>query len=950
MTRKKSKIKKNKIKKEAAAATTSTTTSPTTTIWLMIARWFWQNIVSFWKAIIGRSAQNDILKPKTENTSTTGKTSSSGSVTKPQSKCHLRLQERVRTTQLCCNRSFPEPGITELVASYYKDLMVTDACRRMSYVIHELSDLRRVNSKHVQSLLAEVVDYTNYYVDHPLVIRGFLVLMVMGDFTQPKIRSELGLLTLHTVVTSTRKHLNEQAGDMITHIARSFDECVQTDNFENCLSKWNCKFIEGLLEHDILNLLLDVLPDQDVALQGFGGDVEDLLRDFIKILVIISIYLATHPEHAQAESLERVVGAVQAVREIDQPQSSNSPNFRSSYYLTIIMNQDSDSSWLLLGSTALAAATATGLILLQTDFASRLLLSPGRLQRQRRSWYAARWTQALSRAVQNMRVNHVTQSTNATGSVATTTQEDADQAELMGTDFVQTQAELEALLQKILATTTVKNVENDSATFQIARIGRDTKENVHGSRDYYVWIQQKDATSATLTYHQMSVTMFATCLADAMDRRVTSNTNLFVADGACGLGSRVISSLLNALVSQTNAATNNARIKSDSSNKTSLFSNIVNLQTPLWLVQLAVLVERRALSQTTLDKLLHGLCRLHALLHVSVHHDDGTTSDNNARRRRTVARTMVWMLPSAVVPILLAPLQRTFPDDRHVVCYAGCHQTIQAALRLQNHQASGTTEQDNNDALLLRWTDSVAATTPLTASLEQSASLMFPRYLSAMQGLSRVHASLVETWMACADAYLALKDDGLLEETSKSDLIEASAYLPYVCKLEFLFYGRVEHGTNAYWSLRSLLQYMTGTKSTEIAATVMDAAAKVLDDFTSTYGKLPAISDLSPNEQGAIQEVVFAHKLILIANKVLLDTCLPAEHWQLKQATRRGCSCCVLEAEVEEQMNDRATPAFNVFGDDDDGNAGRALVASAKSSTGYVDGKSMFAFDPSRFR
>ena len=577
-----------------------------------------------------------------------------------------------------------------------------------------------------------------------------------------------------------------------------------------------------------------------------------------------------------------------------------------------------DSPWLVLGSTALAAATAASLVLLQTDAVSRRLVSPTTLQNQRRSWYQRQWRLALESCVQAMRVAHVTSQ-----SQAVKDQAQANEAELLGTEFIKTQAELEVLLQNIMLT--AKTASNSSSTaYQIARIGRDTKEHEqHGSvsNEYYIWIQQQQlqTDNESTTLHQVPLSMFAACLAETMERRVTVDTFLFVADGACGVASHLVSRLLECLSEHA----------------------VINLQTPVWMVQLAVLMERRALSQATLDQLLLGLCRLQAMLHPATT-TAATTTTNTTTRRRT-ARTMAWIVPSSIVPIMLAPLQRVFPDDRHVVAYAGCHQTVQSALRLllQQH-SSATTPTSQPLSSLLQWQDSVvAATTPLSARLQQSASLMQPRYLQAMAGLSRQHASLVETWMACASAYLALKEDN--EKIPE-------AYLPYVCKLEFLYYGKLEHGSSAYWALRSLLQYMTGTKSTELSASVMEATAKVLAEFTDAYGKLPPITDLSPQEQGAMQEVVFCHKSILIANKVLVDTCLPAEHWQLKQASRKGCSCCVLEAEVEEQMNEAPlVRGLALNGDNNDGeDDGEDVVHSAKS--GYIDGTAMFAFDPSRFQ
>ena len=202
-----------------------------------------------------------------------------------------------------------------MVRSYYKDLVVVDAGERMTQIFYELSEMQMSDAE-TKLLLNEVTDYANYYVDHPLYISGLLMLLVMADFDDDKIQSELGYQTMSAIFESTRQHLDNQAGDLIVVVAQSFDDCVESERYDNCLSDWNVRYIEKLLELDIIELLFS-FPENDVQLVSFGPDIDAILQDYAKILMVLSIYLASHPEHVQAEQLDRLLGAVRTVMEAE---------------------------------------------------------------------------------------------------------------------------------------------------------------------------------------------------------------------------------------------------------------------------------------------------------------------------------------------------------------------------------------------------------------------------------------------------------------------------------------------------------------------------------------------------------------------------------------------------------------------------------------------------------
>merc|ERR1712238_423279 len=191
-------------------------------------------------------------------------------------------------------------------------------------------------------------------------------------------------------------------------------------------------------------------------------------------------------------------------------------------------------------------------------------------------------------------------------------------------------------------------------------------------------------------------------------------------------------------------------------------------------------------------------------------------------------------------------------------------------------------------------------------------------------------ARIVETWMSSVDAYFKLKQE---ESTN--------GYLPYCFKLSFLIgdpVGNFEYGTDSYWSLSSLLQYVTGCRTKAIPKGVMDAAKEWIKDFNQAQEVEQQQTDVSEYEREMIENCCFQHKQILIGNKTLLDTVLPKEHWTMKQASRAGCSCCGPDPYDEMEEEEEEEKIFDTGGS-----------RANNNNNNYVDGTTGFAFDPTRF-
>jgi hypothetical protein len=255
---------------------------------------------------------------------------------------------------------------------------------------------------------------------------------------------------------------------------------------------------------------------------------------------------------------------------------------------------------------------------------------------------------------------------------------------------------------------------------------------------------------------------------------------------------------------------------------------------------------------------------------------------------------------------------------------------------------------------LLQWNyhPSVSIGTPIHPSKLPNA---LPNFIEATRKLPLHLSSAVHAWMDSVDTFLQLKATSI--SSSKSGQLEK--YLPYVCKMSLLLSAdpcdantSPPPSQDRSYSLTSLLQYITGYhhKSRPLPPHVWEAA---VDFWRSSNGSTRAtVVSLCSTYQRAIEDCVFRHKSILIGDKTLPDTVLPAQHWTLKQASKKSsCACRAPENDDEEDdENNRttATTSSNPFAlpnaVTDNGNNG--LVQRRPK---FVDGKAGFAFDPTKF-
>ena len=267
----------------------------------------------------------------------------------------------------------------------------------------------------------------------------------------------------------------------------------------------------------------------------------------------------------------------------------------------------------------------------------------------------------------------------------------------------------------------------------------------------------------------------------------------------------------------------------------------------------------------------------------------------------------------AVTAPLLPILQQVFPCERHVFVYDGCINVVSRCL----------IERKLPEVEFRRsFPSAIRHTTPLHRSLTKQ----IPALADALRELPLQFADSTECWMTSVNAMLQLKENE-----------KANQYLPFVCRLQLL----LTQGTpeERHLALVNLLQFITGSRSRPLPeGAVQDAQDVVVAKF---YGSEPP--KLAIYLQRGVEDCVFRHKSILLGDKTLLDTVLPSKEWSLKAAKKiSGCSCCAPDDDDDDE-NDGASSEKLVT------RVLNEINTQMPKKSNYVDGKTKFAFDPSKF-
>jgi len=637
-----------------------------------------------------------------------------------------------------------------------------------------------------------------------------------------------------------------------------------------------------------------------------------------------------------------------------------------------------------------AAATAAlaltlSLPLLQMDAVSRHLLNPARLRtkRRRHQLYETDKTVEIQRLRGRAVVQQAADSAAAAAAAAAgvgSTKVSSAAAKMDGSTW-RYNPKSDRLATELLTTRTdydelVTQITNKTAASPyVVTIGRDEEtEETAGldKREIYLWLAFPPSTTSPSSSSsttdkgnikrewrrvQVPLVPFLTALSDAFDDQITSTALCFVSDASSGLAADVLHSVLD----EDGGA------------------GVAVVKEPSWMVTVGRIAQGNLVRRENLVRAVFGLCRLEAW---------------RVRDHVGSSRTVVFTLPGqSTTPTLLPLICQAFPHERHVFAYDTCFESVARGLMLRKTSvklsrlmlpsiggggggggeddgiAGGDSDSESDDGAAaiqmveaaLQMPQWVTSSSPIT----QLKSLR--KYDEALADLPFDQAGIVEAWMASIDAFLQLKAE---ERTNN--------YTPFVCRMGFLM-GRTGLGNLAAdrveelneLALVNLLQYVTGSRSRPLKEEVVIAAKKALAD-----AKAIAVADaesyqLKYDDRKLLEACCFLHHGILIGDKTLMDTVQPKKEWSLKAARKlQSCACCDPEEDEEGSDTgdmdvdktesrdggvgkiDMTVPGAFAMGLNKRPNAdttGASAPKQKKTTTRYVDGKTQFAFDPTKF-
>jgi len=344
------------------------------------------------------------------------------------------------------------------------------------------------------------------------------------------------------------------------------------------------------------------------------------------------------------------------------------------------------------------------------------------------------------------------------------------------------------------------------------------------------------------------------------------------------------------------------------------------IKEPIWMSMLAHIISQKLLSQSDLKNVMFGLCRLNAW---------------EIREQVRENRTVVFTLPGQnCTANLLPPLQAAFPCERHIFIYDGCIDSTARGMRLLrvNSHIQNMTNYDNCTPRKVSTRNPISQLSSVSNIAELLSSLQYHQ------------AGIVECWLSSVDAFLQLK------HTEKK-----TSYTPFVCRLGFLLsqVGKLGNGKvdQSDLALTNILQYITGSKSRALKSGVLDKAREILNeirDIDKNEGERYR-GIISESEMEVIEACAFSHKGILIENKTLMDTVQPQVEWSLKAAKKlTSCACCMPgQGDDEEDEDDDSIGKLEKKSSIEE--LSEKMSKSASKAPIYLDGKSTFAFDPTRF-
>ncbi len=479
----------------------------------------------------------------------------------------------------------------------------------------------------------------------------------------------------------------------------------------------------------------------------------------------------------------------------------------------------------------LAAAVVTiCLIALQTDFISRKILSPLRLYAKRRQDQLYKLDNSIADSILRIRT-HINQGNNFESKI-----------EKHITDVVLDDDSIQQLVDELIL-----HEKKDDGNVQCRSNGTAplivgvAKDLTIPKDQLYVYLaypepdkdqhQHKFEVNAQFRCNrrvQVPLIPFCTSLASAFEEYRTDYTLCFISDASSSLSSQVFSKLLKDCRTQL---------------------GIPIISEPAWMITIALLMRRQAISVQDAELIFFAFCRLEAL-RLELNNEVG-------KHYKTIA----FILPGqACTKALLPLLQKRFPSERHVFAYHGCVASVQRGLELLKGKRSKmhNTIQELPVMAMPRSTSSVLPLIPIISFVKTLPSLL--------ARLSSQSAGIVEAWMSSVDALITLKQN------------EGNNFCtPFINRMDFLMEGTDDNGSleeTSFLALSNLLHYITGSGPNALNESILDAAQSALIDLRIQFQK-ENYPKMTHEQETAIEACVSAYEGIQGGDKILPDTVIP---------------------------------------------------------------------------
>ncbi|GKY92163.1 hypothetical protein MPSEU_000187600 [Mayamaea pseudoterrestris] len=168
---------------------------------------------------------------------------------------------QIETTAMCCNRQFPESGITRAIVDRYNDYLVQDVIERILMIGKSFGNVQKTESKDIR--IQEVAQYVSFYRHDDLFM---LNAMAALSFLALKLEHEDFICKVLTCtngafIESARRQIYPHGMGFVTLLSASIFYSADTIFLAVDSGPWSQQFFDQLVDTGLVDILLATLDD-----------------------------------------------------------------------------------------------------------------------------------------------------------------------------------------------------------------------------------------------------------------------------------------------------------------------------------------------------------------------------------------------------------------------------------------------------------------------------------------------------------------------------------------------------------------------------------------------------------------------------------------------------------------------------------------------------------------